>query len=273
MLPTTKLAAVLAVLPALAAAVPSTKPFPAPAAQDDVTEGTSEIQIVGGEAASAGDFPFIVSLGRSGGSHFCGGVLLNANTVVTAAHCSVGQSASSVTVRAGSLNRSSGGTLVGVSQILVNPTYSASGTNNDVALWRLSTPIAASGSIGYVTLPAQGSDPAGGVSATTAGWGTTSEGGSSLPTALRKVTVPVVSRTTCASAYGGSRITSSMICAGLPAGGKDSCQGDSGGPIVETASKTLIGLVSWGDGCARANKYGVYTRVGNFVTWINQNKW
>lgn len=62
-----------------------------------------EAGIVGGDQATAGDFPFIVSLSRSGGSHFCGGSLLNANTVLTAAHCSVGQSASSVQVRAGSL--------------------------------------------------------------------------------------------------------------------------------------------------------------------------
>jgi len=270
MIPTTKLAALLAVLPALISAAPTTKPFELPAEQ--VEEGVSGIQIVGGEAASAGDFPFIVSLSQ-GGSHFCGGVLLNANTVVTAAHCSVGQSASSVKVRAGSLQRSSGGTQVSVRQILVNPSYVDSTTNNDVALWRLSTAIPTSSTIGYVTLPAAGSDPASGSSAITAGWGTTSEGASSLPAALRKVTVPVVSRATCRSAYSSSRITDNMICAGLPAGGKDSCQGDSGGPIVDASTKALIGLVSWGDGCARANKYGVYTRVGNFVSWINANKW
>ncbi|KAH7032625.1 LOW QUALITY PROTEIN: trypsin-like cysteine/serine peptidase domain-containing protein [Microdochium trichocladiopsis] len=267
MLALTKLAAVLAVLPAIASAAPTTKPFPVPEARDEVDEGTS---IVGGEAASAGDFPFIVSLSQ-GGSHFCGGVLLNANTVITAAHCSVGQSASSVRVRAGSLNRNSGGTQVGVSRILVHPSYNSGTTDNDVALWRLSTAIPTSSTIGYVTLPAQGSDPAAGSSAVTAGWGTTSEGSGSLPTALRKVTVPVVSRATCQAAYGASSVTTSMICAGLAAGGKDSCQGDSGGPIVDS-SKTLIGLVSWGDGCARPNAYGVYTRIGQFVTWINTNK-
>jgi trypsin len=63
---------------------------------------TESAGIVGGVAAVAGDFPFIVSLQKSG-SHFCGGSLLNANTVLTAAHCTVGQTASSLTVRAGSL--------------------------------------------------------------------------------------------------------------------------------------------------------------------------
>jgi trypsin len=65
-------------------------------------ENGSQEDIVGGSAASAGEFPFIVSLQRSG-SHFCGGTLLNANTVLTAAHCAVGQTASSLTIRAGSL--------------------------------------------------------------------------------------------------------------------------------------------------------------------------
>jgi trypsin len=65
-------------------------------------EDTNTIEIVGGVAASAGDFPFIVSLQKSG-SHFCGGSLINANTILTAAHCAVGQTASSITVRAGSL--------------------------------------------------------------------------------------------------------------------------------------------------------------------------
>ena len=67
-------------------------------------ENGSQEDIVGGSAAAAGEFPFIVSLQRSG-SHFCVGTLLNANTVLTAAHCAVGQTASSLTIRAGSLVR------------------------------------------------------------------------------------------------------------------------------------------------------------------------
>jgi len=227
--------------------------------------------IVGGTAATAGEFPYIVSLSRSG-SHFCGGSLINAYTVVTAAHCSVGQSASSVRVRAGSLNWASGGTQVGVSQILVHPSYSSSTLSNDIALWHLSSPIAAGGNIGYVSLPASGSDPAAGITTTVAGWGVTSESSGSLPSALRRVDVPVISRDTCRSQYGTSAITTAMFCAGYTAGGRDSCQGDSGGPIVNSA-RQLLGLVSWGQGCARPNYAGVYTRVGQFVSWINANLW
>jgi trypsin len=62
-----------------------------------------------------------------------------------------------------------------------------------------------------------------------------------------------------------------MFCAGLAAGGKDSCSGDSGGPIINTSTGVLIGVVSWGQGCAEAGFPGVYTRLGNYVTWINAN--
>lgn len=103
--------------------------------------------------------------------------------------------------------------------------------------------------------------------------GTLTEGGSSLPTALYEVTVPIVSRTTCRADYGTSAITTNMICAGLTAGGKDSCQGDSGGPLVDASTRVLIGLVSWGQGCAEPNYPGVYTRVGSpsILSFITAN--
>ncbi|KAF2271136.1 trypsin-like protease-like protein 1 [Lojkania enalia] len=226
-------------------------------------------QIVGGVAAQQGDFPFIVSLQRNG-AHFCGGSLLNSRTVITAAHCAVGQSPSSLRVRAGSLSRTSGGTLVGVSSIVVHPSFSSSTLDSDVAIFKLSTAIPTSGTIGYATLPPSGSDPAANSITTVAGWGTLSQGGSSLPTNLQKVDVPVISRSTCRSQYGTSAITNNMFCAGYTSGGKDSCQGDSGGPIVDT-SKVLIGLVSWGEGCAQPNRAGVYTRVATLLSFITAN--
>jgi trypsin len=227
-------------------------------------------QIVGGTAAAAGEFPYIVSLSRSG-SHFCGGSLIDSTTVVTAAHCSTGVTASSVRVRAGSLQWASGGTQVGVSRITYHPSFSSSTLNNDVAVWKLSTAIPASSTVGYVTLPAQSYDPASGSTTTVAGWGVTSESSGSLPAALRKVSVPVISRATCRAQYGTSDITDNMFCAGLEAGGKDSCQGDSGGPIINSAG-ALVGVVSWGSGCARPDLAGVYTRIGNYVSWINSQR-
>ncbi|NBU64481.1 MAG: serine protease, partial [Chloroflexia bacterium] len=86
---------------------------------------------------------------------------------------------------------------------------------------------------------------------------------------LRKVTVPIVSNTTCNTNYGGG-ITARMVCAGLPTGGVDSCQGDSGGPLFVNDASTpkLIGVVSWGEGCAVAGKPGVYANVQAMRSWI-----
>ncbi|KAL7946232.1 trypsin-like cysteine/serine peptidase domain-containing protein [Trichoderma barbatum] len=246
MAPVSKVVSAL-MLPALALGAPAVEP-----------RGTD---IVGGTAAALGEFPYIVSLSTQG-SHFCGGILLNSNTVLTGAHCSVDFPASQVKVRAGTITWASGGTQVGVSKIVVHPSYNARTTDFDVAVWKLSSPLAASSTIGYATLPASGSDPAAGSTVTTAGWGTTSSGSSSLPARLNKVSVPVVSRTTCQSEYGRSAITNNMFCAALAQGGKDSCQGDSGGPIVD-ADGTLLGTVSWGQGCALAGFAGVYSNLGN----------
>jgi len=91
-----------------------------------------------------------------------------------------------------------------------------------------------------------------------------------LPNVLHKVTVPVVGDAKCNDYYSSSNygIADSMICAGLPDGGKDSCQGDSGGPFIHAQEKTLLGVVSWGIGCARPGYPGVYTQVSYFVDWI-----
>lgn len=98
-----------------------------------------------------------------------------------------------------------------------------------------------------------------------AGWGTTCEGcdGTNI---LRFVSVPVISNAQCNTMYGG-RITTGMLCAGFPEGGRDACQMDSGGPL--TFNNQLIGVVSWGTGCARPNAPGVYARVAHYRNWID----
>jgi len=85
---------------------------------------------------------------------------------------------------------------------------------------------------------------------------------------LREVTVPIISNTQCSTYYDG--ITARMLCAYVEGGGKDSCQGDSGGPAV-VDGPLLVGIVSWGIGCARPNYPGVYTRVSSVYSWICSN--
>nr|ABU50818.1 Ale o 3 allergen precursor [Aleuroglyphus ovatus] len=222
--------------------------------------------IVGGTNAASGAAPHQVSLQRS--SHFCGGSIISDRWILTAAHCVSGLSASQLNIRYNTLTHNSGGSVVKASKIIPHTSYSSSTIDYDIALIQTSTPLTlGSANAQKIALPAQDSDPSGNVVIT--GWGTTSEGGS-LPSRLQTVTVPVVARATCNSAYGGS-ITARMFCAGvLNVGGKDACQGDSGGPVVDSAGK-LVGAVSWGRGCARPQYPGVYTRVGLFRTWITTN--
>ncbi|KHN98356.1 trypsin-related protease [Metarhizium album ARSEF 1941] len=228
--------------------------------------------IVGGAPASEGEFPYIVAI-LLNGREYCGGSLVNGNTVITAAHCTRATVAG-YQIRAGSLAWASGGKVSNVSSAQVHPAWSSRTANNDIAVWKLSSSLAESPTIRYAKLPEQGLDPVAGSNATVAGWGSLQEAQASSAL-LQKVTVPIVARTTCQSAYANStvpaNVTDNMFCAGLKQGGKDSCQGDSGGPIVDAASGTLIGLVSWGQGCAEPDKYGVYTRLGNFVDFVKKN--
>lgn len=93
--------------------------------------------------------------------------------------------------------------------------------------------------------------------------------GGSAPTQLYGVEIPIVDRKECNQDYDGL-IEADMICAGIPEGGKDSCQGDSGGPVVIDGK--LVGVVSWGFGCAEPGYPGVYTNVAYFKNWIDQQK-
>jgi trypsin len=83
------------------------------------------------------------------------------------------------------------------------------------------------------------------------------------------VTVPIVSHEECNKAYeeyGG--ITDNMICAAEVGGGKDACQGDSGGPLA--VGGFLVGIVSWGVGCALPNYPGVYSNVATLMRFVRQ---
>lgn len=113
------------------------------------------------------------------------------------------------------------------------------------------------------------SEPNAGAVAEVSGWGTLSSGSSSLPTQLQAVTVNIVSFAQCNSAYSSyGGITSNMICAAVTGGGKDACQGDSGGPLVVDGD--LVGLVSWGVGCAEASYPGVYSNVAALRDFVTQ---
>ncbi|NEX16037.1 MAG: hypothetical protein C1943_05230 [Halochromatium sp.] len=236
--------------------------------------------IVGGIPAAEGAWPWQVAVFP--GPYLCGGSLLSPDWVVTAAHCVYDEfgsvfSPSEVEIRAGSLDFNAGGQTRGVSRVIPNPNYSVWGFDHDIALLQLASPVTGA-SIGEVTPLISSQEPIlapDGTLATVTGWGTTSEGGQSSST-LMQVDVPLLGPDTCRQDSGyGSRITDNMVCAGfIEGGGRDSCQGDSGGPLVvpdQQGSYRLTGIVSWGEGCARPEYPGVYTRVSRYIDWLEES--
>lgn len=109
--------------------------------------------------------------------------------------------------------------------------------------------------------------PAGGVALVT-GWGAMHENDKDIPDDLQELYVKIFSQEECKGFY-KDRVNEHMLCAGFPEGGKDSCQGDSGGPLVKNGKQ--IGVVSWGIGCARPNRPGIYSNVANLHEWV-ENK-
>lgn len=239
-------------------------------------------KIIGGVEAADGSLPWQVSLGVAGigdprAAHFCGGSVLSATWIVTAAHCVTRLSADKLRVVAGSNTLQPGLPRHAVKRILVHPAFASATVDRDIALLELAEPLALGDRIQPIALLRTGQEKKGLVkdaALTVSGWGVTFEDGAAVAS-LRVLEVPFVLRRSCnrGLAYDGA-ISIHMICAGHATGGKDACQGDSGGPLtidVDVAGKrtpTLAGIVSWGDGCAHVDKVGVYTRVAKFTGWV-----
>ena len=246
------------------AAPASAEMFPGPTAR-----------IVGGLEAVPGDWPAMVALVDPAptplSSQFCGGTLIEANWVLTAAHCvpQPGTSSADLEVATGLHNLASDtpAERIGVKSIIVHPSYNATTYDFDIALLQLNQPSTQS-----VMRLYNGASGLTGANATVIGWGSLSFGGS-YPDALMQVDVPIVSNTVCNNeeSYDGG-VTDNMLCAGFPQGAKDACQGDSGGPLFVSFSDEFVqaGIVSWGNGCALASYYGVYARVSELTDFVKQ---
>ncbi|MEV7684698.1 S1 family peptidase [Streptomyces bungoensis] len=216
--------------------------------------------VVGGTTTTATAYPFMMQITDASGGQFCGGTLVAARKVVTAAHCMAGETTASVRVVGGrTYLNGTDGTVSKVSGIWIDPEYTDATNGDDVAVLTLATPMP------YTPAPYVSSSQTdvytAGTTARILGWGTTSENGGSS-NQLRTATVPVVSDAGCESSYGSDFVRSDMVCAGYTSGGTDTCQGDSGGPLLVRGA--LAGITSWGEGCAEAGYPGVYTRLATF---------
>ncbi|XP_037806937.1 trypsin beta-like [Lucilia sericata] len=224
-------------------------------------------RIVGGEDTTIDKYPYQVSV-RLFGSHICGGSIVNNRVVITAAHCIYSfLGASSYSVQYGTTVVGGNNNVVAAERIVKNENYDGSAINNDVTLIFLASDIPLGATAKPIQLASQ--VPAAGTPAVVSGWGTLEENGAAA-SILQQVPVVIVDPAVCQKQYSGvNEITEAMLCAGVSSGGKDACQGDSGGPLV--ANGELVGIVSWGVGCARPDYSGVYSNVAYLSNWIQSN--
>ena len=206
----------------------------------------------------------------------CGGTLVGDKYVITAAHCTDGMGAADMFVVVGdtSLDTEFEATsaTVSIAAIKQHPDYDSSTLANDISVLELATPVSLTDypNIKPACLPAEGAQFPG--DAIVSGWGTVGSG-MHLNSWLHEVNVTVFADGNCGAM--NDYMTPDMLCAGLMEGGKDACQGDSGGPLVAVdpamqGCMSLIGVVSWGFGCAGQDALGIYAEVSHFTSWLNQ---
>lgn len=236
-------------------------------------------RIVGGQDAEEGEFPWQVSLHVKGFSHVCGASIISPHWLVTAAHCVQDDGRTRYSqpgtweAYLGLHTQGTNGNSVvkrNLKQVISHPNYNQFTFDNDIALMELESPVSYSDYIRPICLPAAQHVFPPGNTVWITGWGATREGGFAA-SVLQKAQVRIINQTVCDNLMGG-QLTSRMLCAGVLTGGVDACQGDSGGPLSSPSGTRmfLAGVVSWGDGCARRNKPGIYSTVTKFRGWIKE---
>lgn len=245
-------------------------------------------RIVGGAPATLGEIPWQVGLYEQDGGQLvlvCGGTLIDAKWVTTAAHCFAEHQ--DIVVKAGVVDKTSltGAQLVSVKRWIVHPGYQRNTLDNDIALLELNTPVdlIACGAACQAIDPVTSRHVEGTMGlanrGTISGWGNRTSGefvfgNEDYPDLLEFADVQIVD-CLAGTFYRKEDVTSNMFCAATPDYSRDACQGDSGGPLVVanpdgTPAPLLAGIVSWGGGCAVEGYPGVYTRVANYACWIGE---
>ncbi|XP_059351981.1 serine protease nudel-like isoform X3 [Daphnia carinata] len=226
-------------------------------------------RVVGGRESNMGAWPWAVAIIRDG-VFKCGGSLLDSNWILSAAHCFPALEKSHFEIQLGMLRRSSYSPLEQTRAILsiyIHPNYNSHTLENDIALLRVQKPLQLNQWTAPACLPSFGYFPRNDTLCTVVGWGNVQENGPESDS-LREVAVPIKP---CSADLAARK--DKILCAGYPEGKKDSCQGDSGGPFICPDPKIrdrwlLVGIVSFGLGCARPGELGAYTNVAYYVNWI-----
>ncbi|XP_039749922.1 trypsin-4-like [Pararge aegeria] len=227
-------------------------------------------RVVNGQAIDISQIPYHAALRRkssAGWIYTCGASIITTKALLTAAHCvtTIQLEPLQLRVAVGTSSRS-GGYVYTVKTVYVHEQYSSLTLEHDIAMVVTSKKMTFDKKVDAIFIPEPNYNLPVGMSALVSGYGFTSQEGKAS-SVLQAATVEVVDQNICKSAYRQiAKISEGMLCAVANNPPRDACQGDSGGPLV--TQNTLIGIVSWGEGCANISFPGVYTRVSEYNSWI-----
>ncbi|CAH2075317.1 unnamed protein product, partial [Iphiclides podalirius] len=226
------------------------------------------LRIIGGRPAPPGKWPWQVAVLNRYKEAFCGGTLISLRWVVTAAHCVRRR----LYVRLGEHDlfvRGHGELEMRVVGAIVHPHYDPDTVVNDVAMLRLPAPARPELGHGIACLPEPQQLLPPHTTCTILGWGKKRASDAHGTRILHEAQVSTIQQGVCRRSYWQYAITDNMVCAGR--GRRDSCAGDSGGPLLcrdRNMRYYLQGITSFGDGCGKRGKYGIYTRTAGYVMWM-----
>lgn len=230
-------------------------------------------RIVGGIETIPHEYPWVVALLRNEKIH-CGATLITDRHVLTAGHCVKWTNPAEITVAVGfhDLRNLEDGVLVDVRHVYLHEDFNSDEMHdiNDIAVIKLASPVEFTDNIKPICLPTKGVDYTN-LKAKVIGWGR--QGEKAAPSnVLKETALRVLSTAECRNSTIGDLISDIMLC--TLRHDRDACQGDSGGPLLREkpdGKYEIIGIVSWGVGCAIEGTPGVYVRVSEYLGWIERH--